>query len=91
MTGEKQRHGMQEVLQAVEDALIKHGYDHLMVVTRHGSFQWMTVDRARERRAEERHQSTRSMKTQESLSSTVADGGERSLQKAPKDICGSVR
>jgi CTP:molybdopterin cytidylyltransferase MocA len=82
---------MQEVLQAVEDALINHGYDHLTVVTRHGSFQWMTVDRARERRAEEQHPSTRAMRAQEPLSSTVADGDERSLQKAPKDICGSAR
>ena len=56
MVGEKHRYGLQEVLQAVEDALLKSGYDDFMVVTQRGSFHWMTVDRARERQAgEEQH------------------------------------
>jgi hypothetical protein len=53
MAGEKQKHGVQEVLQAVEDALMRAGYDDYMVVTEHGSFHWMTVERALERQAED--------------------------------------
>jgi hypothetical protein len=53
MAGEKHRHGLQEVLQAVEDALLKYGYDDFVVVTEHGSFHWITDDRARGRQAEE--------------------------------------
>jgi hypothetical protein len=49
----KQGLGVREVLQAVEDALIDAGYDDHMVVTERGSFHWMTVERARQRAADE--------------------------------------
>jgi hypothetical protein len=53
MASEKQPHRVQEVLQAVEDALMRHGYDYFTVVTEHGSFHWT---RARRRQAEEQVQ-----------------------------------
>ena len=49
----KQGLGVREVRQAVEDALIDAGYDDHMVVTQRGSFHWMTVERARQRAADE--------------------------------------
>jgi hypothetical protein len=42
---------IREILQAIEDALIDGGYDHYVVATEHGTFQWETVDRARAREA----------------------------------------
>jgi hypothetical protein len=57
MASEKQKHSAQEILQAVEDALVRAGYSDYIVVTERGSFHWMTVERARERQAEdEAHQ-----------------------------------
>jgi hypothetical protein len=53
MANEKEKHGLKEVLQAAENALMRAGYDDYMVVTEHGSFHWMTVERARQRQAEE--------------------------------------
>lgn len=43
--------GIREILQLIEDALIEGGYDHYMVATDHGTFEWETVDRARAREA----------------------------------------
>jgi hypothetical protein len=56
MAGEKQRHRVREVLQAVEDALLRSGLDEFTVVTEHGSFHWMTVERSRARQAQEQDQ-----------------------------------
>jgi hypothetical protein len=42
---------IREILQAIEDALIDRGYDHYVIATEHGTFQWETVDRARAREA----------------------------------------
>ena len=50
----KQGLGVREILQAVEDALIDAGHDDFMVATERGSFHWMTVERARERAAEDK-------------------------------------
>ena len=42
----RQRPGIREVLQAVEDALVDSGYYDFLVATRNGSFHWMkTPDR----------------------------------------------
>ena len=46
--------GIREILQSIEDALIDGGYDHYMVATDHGTFEWETVERARAREAERR-------------------------------------
>jgi hypothetical protein len=43
--------GSREILQSIEDALIDGGYDHCMVVTKHGTFHWQMVDRAWAREA----------------------------------------
>jgi len=43
--------GIREILQSIEDALIDGGYDHFIVATEHGTFQWETVDRGRAREA----------------------------------------
>jgi hypothetical protein len=43
--------GIREILQSIEDALIDGGYDHYMVATERGTFEWETVERARAREA----------------------------------------
>jgi hypothetical protein len=58
---ENENHSLKEVLQAAEDALLRPGYDDYMIVTENGSFHWMTVERARQRQAEDEthHEHTR--------------------------------
>src|SRR5579885_1888881 len=34
-------------LEAIEDALIKEGYDNILAPTEHGAFHWITPNRAR--------------------------------------------
>src|SRR4051812_28607866 len=45
---QKQGLGVREVLQTVEDALMDTGYEDFAVAIEHGTFQWHTVDRARQ-------------------------------------------
>ena len=44
-----------EALQKVENALLQAGYDNITVVTEHGTFHWMTVERARARGQSDRN------------------------------------
>lgn len=37
---------IQDILQAVEDALIELGLDDYLVVTERGTFRWQTIERA---------------------------------------------
>jgi hypothetical protein len=39
--------GIEEILQAVENALVDAGYDDFAVATERGTFRWQTVERAR--------------------------------------------
>jgi len=43
---------LRQALQDIENALLKAGYDDITVATERGTFQWMTVERAREREGE---------------------------------------
>jgi hypothetical protein len=43
----KQGLAIEEVLQAVEDALVDARYDDLVIATERGIFHWQTIERAR--------------------------------------------
>ncbi len=43
----ERRLSIRDLLQAIEVALMDAGYDHFVLATEYGSFQWQTVERAR--------------------------------------------
>jgi hypothetical protein len=45
---ESQLQGVRTLLQDVEDTLLNEGWDDITLATRHGTFSWATIARAKE-------------------------------------------
>jgi hypothetical protein len=46
--------GVRDILQDVEDTLLEEGWDDITLATRHGTFSWVTLARAKEIEAAKR-------------------------------------
>lgn len=51
---QSQLQSVRDLLQSVEDTLLEEGWDDITLATRHGTFSWITLARAKEIQAERR-------------------------------------